>query len=352
MNMLDMKKIKVEDAVGTILAHDMTRIIRGEFKGVAFKKGHVVKKADIPELLKIGKQFLYVLELGNDQLHEDDAANRIAQAICDANFEFSQPREGKVNITTKDAGLLKINVDALLQVNKMESIIVATLKNNFPCKKGETIAGTRIIPLTTPLKNIETLEQFAKYNKHIISFKPYKPLKVGAVVTGSEVYNGLITDDFNPSVGKKIIDANCTLIKKNLVPDDVKAISNAISDLKDSGCELIITTGGLSVDPDDVTRQGVLATGAEEIFYGSPVLPGAMLMISKLSGITSGITSDITIVSLPACVFYYKHTVFDLVFPRILAGENITGDDIAAMGHGGLCMNCKVCHYPVCSFGR
>lgn len=339
-----MKKIKVEDAVGTVLAHDMTRIIRGKFKGVAFKKGHVVQKKDIPELLRIGKQYLYVLDLGRDQLHENDAARRISKAISDQNLEFSEPREGKINITTPYAGLLKINIDALLQVNKMESIIVATLKNNFPCKKGEIIAGTRIIPLTIPTKNIETLETLTKETGTILSVKPYKALKVGAVVTGSEVFNGLITDDFDPSVGKKITDAGCTLIKKILVPDEVKAISNAILKLKKLGCEMIITTGGLSVDPDDVTRQGVIRTGADVTFYGSPVLPGAMLMVSSLG--------DIPVISLPACVFYYKQTVFDLILPRVLAGEKIKEDDIAAMGHGGLCMNCTVCHYPVCSFGR
>jgi molybdenum cofactor synthesis domain-containing protein len=339
-----MKKIRVEDAIGTVLAHDMTRITRGKFKGVAFKKGHLVQEKDISELLKIGKQSLYVLELGDDQLHENDAAQRIATAISDQTLDFTEPREGKINLVTRHAGLLKINVDALLQVNKMGQIIVATLKNNFPCKKGEIVTGTRIIPLTIPTKHIEALEALTKKTGTIVSVKPYTPLKVGAVVTGSEVFNGLITDDFDPSVGKKITDAGCTLIKKILVPDDISAISNAVLELKKMGCDLIITTGGLSVDPDDVTRQGVIQAGADVTFYGSPVLPGAMLMVSRLD--------TIPVISLPACVFYYKQTVFDLIFPRVLAGETISGDDIAAMGHGGLCMNCKVCHYPVCSFGR
>lgn len=339
-----MKKIRVEDAVGTVLAHDMTRILRGKFKGVGFHKGHIVQKKDIPELLKIGKHYLYVLDLGKDQLHEDDAAIRIARAISGNDLEFSEPREGKINITTLYAGLVKINVDALLVVNKMENIIVATLKNNFPCKKGEIIAATRIIPLTIAKRNIEAFEALVKEKETIISVKPYKALKVGAVVTGSEVYNGLIEDDFDPSVGKKITQAGCSLTKKIIVPDDVAAIANAIKELRSLGSELIITTGGLSVDPDDVTRQGVIAAGADITFYGSPVLPGAMLMFSILD--------HVPLISLPACVFYYQQTVFDLIFPRILAGETISDDDIAAMGHGGLCMNCNVCHYPVCSFGR
>jgi len=339
-----MKKIRVEDAVGTILAHDMTKIKRGEFKGAAFRKGHIVKPEDIPELLKIGKQYLYVLDLGSDQLHEDDAAKRIATAISDPDLEFTDPREGKISIVAKHAGLLKINVDALLSVNRMDSIIVATLKNNFPCEKGTIIAGTRIIPLTIEKSRIETLETVAEKSFPILSVKAYRSLKVGAVVTGSEVFSGLITDDFGPSIGKKIQDAGCSILKKIVVPDDEKAISKAVLELKDLGCELIITTGGLSVDPDDVTRVGVMGAGAKVTFYGSPVLPGAMLMVSDLDGTP--------VISLPACVFYYKRTVFDLIFPRVLAGETITGDDIAAMGHGGLCMNCDICHYPVCSFGR
>jgi molybdenum cofactor synthesis domain-containing protein len=338
------KKIKVEDAAGLVLAHDMTRITRGEFKGVAFKKGHVVRKEDIPDLLKIGKQYIYVLELNDNQLHEDDAARRIAAAIADTDLEFTDPKEGKINIVARHPGLLKINVDALLEINKMDKIIVATLKNNFPCKKGEIIAGTRIIPLTIETERIEILEKTAAPHFPILSVKPFRSLKVGAVVTGSEVFSGLITDDFGPSIGKKITDAGCTLIKKITVPDNETKISEAVLELKGLGCDLIITTGGLSVDPDDVTRSGVLAAGARETFYGSPVLPGAMLMVSKLD--------NVDIISLPACVFYYKKTVFDLIFPRVLAGECISKDDIAAMGHGGLCMNCEVCHYPVCSFGR
>ena len=340
-----MQKIKVENAIGTVLSHDITRIKRGEFKGPAYKKGHIIREEDIAELRSLGKNYLYVMELGADQLHEDDAARRIAPAISGQGLAFSEPTEGKINISAEYAGLFKVNVDALLTVNRMEKIIVATLKNNFPCEKGRIVAGTRIIPLTIAKERIDALEALTEtIEEPILAVKAYRPLKVGAVVTGSEVYKGLITDDFGPSIGKKLLDAGCTLLKKILVPDNEKKIAEAILELQSLGCELIITTGGLSVDPDDLTRSGVLATGAKSIFYGSPVLPGAMLMVSYLG--------EIPIISLPACVFYFKRTVFDLIFPRFLAGESVTGDEIAAMGHGGLCMNCEVCHYPVCSFGR
>jgi molybdenum cofactor synthesis domain-containing protein len=339
-----MKKIRVEDAVGTVLAHDMTRIIPGEFKGVGFKKGHVVKPEDIAELKKIGKQHLFVLDLGKDLIHEDEAALRIASAVTNDSLEWSEPREGKSNITAKHDGLLKVNVAALLEINRLEHIALATLKNNFPCTKNQIIAGTRIIPLTIEKDKIIQMEKVAAKLGPILRILPFRKLKVGAVVTGSEIYNGLITDEFESRMGKRLTKFKCELTKKLIVADDVEAISKAIIELKDLGCELIIITGGLSVDPDDVTRQGVKKTGADIAFYGSPVLPGAMFLYAKLG--------NTPIMGLPACVYYSKQTIFDLLFPQVLAGEEILEDDIIAMGHGGLCMNCEVCHFPSCTFGR
>ncbi len=339
-----MKKIKVENAVGTVLAHDMTRIVPGEFKGVGFKKGHIVKNEDIPELKKIGKRHLFVLDLGDDLIHEDEAALRIATAVSGMNLEWTEPREGKSNITAKNDGLLKVNVPALYEINKLEHIILAALKNNFPCKQNQIVAGTRIIPLTIAREKIEQMENIVAELGPILQIKPFRKLKVGAVVTGSEIFNGLITDEFEPTMGKRIIKTGCELTKKLIVTDDVQAIADAILSLKEFGCELIITTGGLSVDPDDVTRKGVERTGADISFYGSPVLPGAMFLYAKLN--------DIPIMGLPACVYYSKQTVFDLLLPRVLAGEEILENDIIAMGHGGLCMNCEICHFPACTFGR
>jgi hypothetical protein len=339
-----MKKINIEDAVGTVLAHDMTRIIPGEFKGVGFKKGHVIREEDIPELLKIGKRSLYVLNLSNDQLHEDDAALRIARAVTGKYLEWTEPREGKTNIISKTDGLFKVDTQNLLSINGLDSIILATLKNNFPCKNGQIVASTRIIPLVIPAKNIEELEELTYQTEPILQVKQYKKMKVGAVVTGSEIYNGLITDDFDPTIGRKIKDSGCEVVKKIIVSDDTESIANAVLELKSFGCELIVTTGGLSVDPDDVTRQGVVEAGAQISFYGSPVLPGAMFMYALLDGIP--------VLGLPACVFYSKQTIFDLLLPRVLAREKIVEEDIVQMGHGGLCMDCEVCHFPVCSFGR
>ena len=339
-----MKKVKVENAVGMVLIHDITRIIPGKFKGVGFKKGHIVKENDVPELLKLGKKHLYVLNLSANHLHEDDAALRIARAICGQKLHWTDPSEGKSNIISEADGIVKVDRAALLKINKLGKIIVSTLKNNFPVRKDQIVAATRIIPLTLNVKKIERLENIAQQQHPVIKIMPYRQLKVGAVVTGSEIYDGIIKDEFDKYVGKKVSAYGSRIIKKILVPDKVAAIAKAVAELMNLGCDLILTTGGLSVDPDDVTRQGVRKIGAEVIAYGAPVLPGAMFLYARLKGTP--------ILGLPACVYYHESTIFDLMYPRVLAGDRISKNEIAEMGHGGLCLNCDRCQFPVCPFGK
>lgn len=339
-----MKKVRVGDAVGMVLAHDITRIVPGKFKGVGFKKGHVVQERDIPGLLMLGKQYLYILNLSKANIHEDDAALRIAASICGEGLRWTDPSEGKSNIISKTDGLLKINTAGLLRINKMGNIIVSTLKTNFPCRKDQVVAGTRIIPLIISRKKIERVEIIAGRFKPVIRVLPYRNLKIGAVVTGTEIYKGLIKDEFDKYVRNKVNGYGSEVVKKILAPDDPKFIADAICELVDSGCELILTTGGLSVDLDDVTRRGIQQAGARIVVYGAPVLPGAMFLYAHLN--------DIPILGLPACVYYHSSTIFDIVFPRVLAGDEIIKDEIAEMGHGGLCMNCPKCQFPVCPFGK
>jgi hypothetical protein len=322
----------------------MTRIIPGKIKEVGFEKGHIVTQEDIPELLKIGKKHLYILELKDGQIHEDDAAVRIATAITGENVHFTKPREGKSRMVADCKGLLKINVDTLREINKIGEIIVSTLKTNSLCHKGQTLAATRIIPLVTQSAKIERLEALVREHSPVIRVAAFRKMRFGAVVTGSEVYEGLVEDEFDDYVGKKAIGYGCEFVKKILTPDDPEAICQAILDLKAADCELILSTGGLSVDPDDVTKEGVRRSGANVISYGSPVLPGAMTLYAELDGTV--------ILGLPACVFFHLTTFFDIILPKILIGENITTDTIAEMGHGGLCMNCEPCHFPACGFGR
>ena len=340
------KKVLVENAIGMILAHDITQIIPGKSKGVRFRKGHIIQEDDVPELLKLGKRHLFILDLSSgERVHEDDAARCIAGAVSGDNLTWTEPAEGKISIISNVDGLFQVNVEGLLKINCLGEIFISTLKTNFPCHKDQIVAATRIIPLTIPMGRIEELERVAQHFMPLLQVLPYQRLRVGAVVTGSELYNGLIKDEFDKYVGRKISNAGCEIVKKIVVTDDAEAISEAITHLREIGCELIVTTGGLSVDPDDVTPTGIHRSGAKTLAYGSPIFPGAMFLYALLDEKTP-------ILGLPACVYYHVTTIFDLIFPRILAGEQITQEAIAEMGHGGLCMNCKQCSYPICPFGK
>lgn len=341
---MEIRQIRVEDAVGQVLAHDMTKIIPGQFKGVGFKRNHRVRAEDIPELLKIGKKHIYVLELHENEIHEEDAALRIAAAISGPNLRWTEPKEGRSNIVSAIDGLLEIDVEGLLKLNSIGDLIVSTIKSGMPCKTGQTIAATRITPLFTEIERIERLETIAKKHSPILRIWPWVKSRAGLVVTGSEVYEGLVADGSDQWVVPRLREYGCELVGKIVTSDDAGQIAEAIKKLAGEGCEFIVTTGGLSVDPDDVTRKGVRDAGAEIISYGSPILPGAMFLNARLG--------NIPIMSLPAAVFYYPRTVYDLMLPRILADRQPTAADIAAMGHGGFCMNCAVCHFPECPFGR
>ncbi len=339
-----MKKVPVEAAIGMIVAHDMTKIVPGKFKGVGFKRGHVIRSCDISALYEIGKHHVYVLEPTENEVHEDDAACRIAAAISDDSITWSAPEEGKTEIKARFDGLLKIDLEGLKRINKMGDVIVSTLKSWTPCKAGQIVAATRIIPLLIPKDKIEQLEYLTGQNGPVVRVLPYRKMTFGAVVTGSEIYEGRIDDGFERHVGCKLSSYGCEFLKKIVMPDDAKMIADALLELRDLGCDLIVITGGLSVDPDDVTRVAVHRAGAEIITYGSPVLPGAMFLYARLG--------NVAVLGLPACVFYFKTTIFDIVLPRVLAGEPINQDIIAELGHGGLCLNCSPCRFPACYFGR
>lgn len=339
-----MKKVYVEDAIGMVLAHDLTKIVPGQFKGAAFKKGHIIKPEDIPMLKDMGKNHINVLELSDDDIHEDDAAIRIGTAISGEGVYTTQPSEGKVTIKAKERGLLKINLNNLEAVNDIELIIIATLHNNTVVEKDQAVAGTRIIPLATPKTKIEKIEKICSDLGNIINVKELKPLKAGIVVTGSEVYHGRITDKFGPVLEEKVRFYGGKLLGIKYASDDIDMIQKSISEFMDQGADIILTSGGMSVDADDVTPTAIRNISDRVITYGSPVLPGAMFMIAY--------KGETPILGVPACGMYHKTTVLDLVLPRVIAGEVLTRKDITSLGHGGLCLNCKVCHYPVCPFGK
>lgn len=339
-----MKSVPVEEALGMVLCHDLTKIIPGEFKGVAFKKGHIITEEDIPKMLDMGKKNIYVWEMQEGILHENEAGERMAKVAAGKEIVFSEPAEGKVSLLANCKGLLKVNYTALEKINVLDEAMIATLHTDIIVEKGTVVAGTRIIPLFIDKLKIEQVEKICKEEGPIIWVEPLKTMKVGIITTGSEVYTGRITDKFGPVIRNKIEEVGSEVIKQILVSDDVTMIVDAVNELLEIGVEMIIVTGGMSVDPDDVTPAGIRESGAEIISYGAPVLPGAMFLIAY--------KNDIPILGLPGCVMYNKTTVFDLILPKIMAGEKIKRADITRLGHGGMCLNCKVCTYPACSFGK
>lgn len=339
-----MKIIPVEESVGTVLCHDITRIVVGESKGPAFRRGHIVTDEDIPALLDIGKANLYVFDPRDGYVHEDDAAIRLAGAAAGGNISFAGPTEGKVTLTAATDGLLSIDVDALTEMNSFEDVTFATVHNHQFVKKGRALAGTRVIPLAVPGDILTQVEKLCSRRGPVIEVKPLIAAKVGVVTTGSEVYSGRIKDGFGPVLRKKFDHLGSTVVDQVFVSDEVEMTVAAIRKFKAQGVDLVAVTGGMSVDPDDQTPSAIRSTGAEVISYGAPTYPGAMFMLAYLDGTP--------VVGLPGCVMYHKASIFDLVIPRILAGEEVTRRDIVAFGHGGFCEGCDTCRYPICGFGK
>ena len=339
-----MKLIPVEESIGMLLAHDMTEIIPGKSKCAAFKKGHMIIKEDIPRLLTMGKEHIGIIEYKEGDIHENDAATRMANAVAGPGILFSEPAEGKVNLIAEYSGLLKVKFEVLYKINSIDDLMVVTLHTDQLIKAGTVIGGTRIIPLITDSLKIDEMERFCKKNFPITQILPLRKLKVGIVTTGSEVYHKRIEDKFGPVIREKFDELGCEVIGQIFSTDDEDMITRSINQLIDEGAQIITCTGGMSVDPDDVTPLGIRNTGADVVTYGAPTLPGAMFMLAY--------KKDIPIVGLPGCVMYAKRTIFDLVIPRIVAGEKLKKEDIIKLGHGGLCMVCDLCTFPNCGFGK
>jgi molybdopterin biosynthesis enzyme len=339
-----MKTVPVENSVGMVLCHDITRITPGEFKGRAFKKGHIIQQEDIPKLLDMGKRQIFVWELSEGFVHENDAAMRMAAAAAGPGISLSEPKEGKVSLSAQAAGLLKVNVAALNAINEIDQAMFATLHSNQKVAAAKIVAGTRIIPLVIEEVTISKIEGICRQHYPVIEIKPFKSCSVGIVTTGSEVYSRRIEDKFGPVLFGKFAEFGCSVLKQLFVPDSIELIAESIRTLLERGAEIITVTGGMSVDPDDVTPAGIRAAGGRIVTYGAPTLPGAMFLLAYIG--------TVPVLGLPGCVMYHKTTIFDLVLPRILAGEALTRQDITSLGHGGLCADCQECRYPDCGFGK
>ena len=338
-----MKEVSVYDAIGMVLAHDLTQILPGEFKGSKFKKGHVVVPEDIEVMLSMGKRHLFVVDKEDTDIHEDEAAMRIATAAAGKGIKLVAPGEGKIELVAEYDGLLKINTAMLNQLIDQDEIMFASIHENQLVKKGQKVAGTRVIPLFVNESIVLGAEKVCQAG-HMVEVLPLKQTKIGVVTTGNEVYTGKIKDAFGPVLVKKFGDLGSIVMKQVFADDDENMIADCIKQLIAEGADMIGVTGGMSVDPDDKTPTGIRAAGGHIITYGAPVLPGAMFMLAYIG--------NVPVVGLPGCVMYSRVSIFDLIVPRILAGEIPTRTDIKKLAHGGLCQNCEVCTYPNCGFGK
>lgn len=342
-----MKLIKTQEAVGSVLCHDMTQIIKGVTKDAVFRKGHIVTEEDIPVLLSIGKDHLYVWENNENMMHENEAADVLCSMCLNKYMSQTPVKEGKIEIIASTDGLLKVNNQALLTVNSFGQMMIASRHGNTRVKKGDKIAGTRIIPLVIEKEKMEKAKkEVDKETDHlpIFELKPFLHKKVAIVTTGNEVYYGRIKDTFTPVIKDKLNEFDVEIISHVTINDDDQKETEAILDAINKGADIVICTGGMSVDPDDKTPLAIKNTGANIVTYGAPVLPGAMFMLAYLNGKV--------IMGLPGCVMYAKRTIFDLVLPRVMSDDLILKDELSQLGEGGLCLNCDICTFPNCGFGK
>lgn len=339
-----MKLINTTEAVGHVLCHDLTQIIPGVTKDARFRKGHIVTPEDIPVLLSMGKEHLYVWERTPGTLHEDEAALRLA-ALCRNDHMHQTPvKEGKVELIADCDGFFQVDVAHLDAINDEEDLMIATRHSNTVVRKGDKLAGTRIIPLVIKEDALHRAEEITG-NSPILSLRPWKLKTCGLITTGSEVSKGVIQDAFTPVIIEKLAQYGIQVTEHCLPGDDRDAITAAAREFHNRGVDMILCTGGMSVDPDDRTPAAIRDTGAEIVTYGAPVLPGAMFLIAYFEDGTP-------IMGLPGCVMYAKATIFDLILPRIAAGIRVSRRDVKCLGNGGLCLGCPECHYPICPFGK
>lgn len=343
-----MKLMKTEDAVGQVLCHDITQIIKGVTKDAVFRKGHIIREEDIPVLLSVGKDHIYIWEKDDTVYHENEAAEILRQMCQNDNMHSSEVKEGKIDLYADCDGLLKIDKNKLFSVNSFGEMMIGARHGNFPVRKGDKIAGTRIIPLLIRKEKMEQAKAIVG-KEPIFLIKPFQIKSAAIITTGNEVLYHRIEDTFTDVVEEKLAEYNINVVYHKLSGDDTETITRACHEAIGQGAELVICTGGMSVDPDDRTPLAIKNTGTQIVSYGSPVLPGAMFLLSYYE------TEDgnkVPIVGLPGCVMYAKRTIFDLVLPRLAARDEIRAEELASLGEGGLCLSCSECTFPNCGFGK
>lgn len=337
-----MRKVKTENAVGLELCHDVTAM-RDGFKGAAFKRGHVITQEDIPELLRLGKQHVFIWESGAGEIHEEDAALRLSAMSYVEGAHYTEPSEGKVLLISDMRGMFRVNTELLREINSVRDITVSTLADHYPVEINTRLASMRIVPLVTQEKNIIAAEKLCE-GKTLMEILPYKHMKAGIIITGSEIYHGLIQDKFESTARMKLKNYPCEILGVTVCDDDLKMLSDSINAYMNQNADIIIMSGGMSVDPDDLTPTAISNSGAEIISHGVPSQPGNMTMLAYLN--------DTAIIGVPGAAVVMPVTVFDVLLPQIFAGLRFTHDDLVRLGDGGLCQLCSNCHFPNCTFGR
>ncbi len=339
-----MKKVNIENAIGMTLCHDVTAI-RDGFKGPLFKRGHVIEEKDVSELRSIGKKTIFIWEEEAGEVHEEDASLRMSNVNIVENTHYKGPSEGKMDLISDKDGMLRVNVDLLKMLNGITDVTVTSLPDHYPVSKGKKLASMRIVPLVTKEENIAEFERLCKESERpLFELLPYNEMKAGIIVTGSEVYNGLISDLFEPVARKKLGQYPCEILGVTFCDDDVEMIVSAVQDFVARGASLVVLSGGMSVDPDDVTPTAVRAAGADVVVHGVPAQPGNMTLVAYLD--------DIVMLGVPSAAIKQSVTVFDVLLPQIFAGQRFTKDELISLGDGGACQFCDACHFPNCTFGR
>lgn len=337
-----MKKIAVEQAVGMTLCHDITKMVDG-FKGAAFKRGHVIREEDVEELLNIGKKTVFIWEENAGEIHEEDCALRMAAMAPVEGAHYTAPSEGKVLLMADRCGMFRVNTRLLRQINLIGDITISTLPDHYPVEAGARLASMRIVPLVTKEAQIIEAEKLCE-GKKLLDLRPYRHRKIGVIITGSEVYSGRIQDKFEPVVRRKMEKYPSEILGVTICDDDLDMIVNAAKAYLSQGADFLIFTGGMSVDPDDLTPTAIRRLGADIVSHGVPSQPGNMTLAAYLN--------DVAILGVPGAAISLPTTIFDVLLPQIFAGDKLTKDDLINLGEGGLCQMCKACHYPNCTFGR
>lgn len=337
-----MKKVSVEQAVGMTLCHDITAMKDG-FKGAAFRRGHVIEEKDIPELLKIGKQHVFIWEEQAGEIHEEDAANRMAAANPAEGAHYTPVSEGKVLLIADTEGMFRVNTDLLRKINSIPDVTISSLPDHYPVKPGARLASMRIVPLVTAEENIRRVEELCN-GTGLFQLLPYQAKKIGVIITGSEVYYGRIQDKFEPVIRAKMTRYPAQILGVTICDDNLEQIVAAAGEYLKQGADFLVFTGGMSVDPDDLTPSAIRELGAEIVSYGVPAQPGNMTLVAYLS--------DVAIVGVPGAAISLPTTLFDVLLPQIFSEVKVCKEDLISLGDGGLCQLCENCHFPNCSFGR